>query len=143
MWALFFTLARKSLKTTYIFGRNQRKIPVDTMNLMDTWPKAPPTGPAHAVLVKAGCFHVLYDGFGHIPINKRERERVFYSSVMIEHTPFPNTCVYMCAPIRRSCKCPCVPSFVASHRLQPAWLAFKLHYFLRLKISVDVFFKFK
>lgn len=70
----------------------------------------------------------------------KERERVFYSSVMIEHTPFPNTCVYMCAPIRRSCKCPCVPSFVASHRLQPAWLAFKLHYFLRLKIRVWVCF---
>lgn len=126
MWALFFTLARKSLKTTCIFGRNQRKIPVDTMNLMDTWPKAPPTGPAHVSLSKQAAF-MSYTMDLDIYRLTKERESILFFRDDRAHSFSKHVCI--------SCKCPCVPSFVASHRLQPAWLAFKLHYFLRLKIK--------
>lgn len=117
MWALFFTLARKSLKTTYIFGRNQRKIPVDTMNLMDTWPKAPPPRPGRPTLSlsKQAAF-MSYTMDLDIYRLTKERESILFFRDDRAHSYSKHVCI--------SCKCPCVPSFVASHRLQPAWLAF-------------------
>lgn len=118
MWALFFTLARKSLKTTYIFGRNQRKIPVDTMNLMDTWPKAPPPprpGRPTLSLSKQAAF-MSYTMDLDIYRLTKERESILFFRDDRAHSFSKHVCI--------SCKCPCVPSFVASHRLQPAWLAF-------------------